>query len=79
MAVAGITTTAGFLTNTGKVQSARCQLCRIALESRGESTDGLTAEIHCHLHSAGCEGIATTVTAAHHSICRHLCDSMHAA
>jgi len=55
------------------------QLCRIALESRGESTDGLTAETQGHINSAGCEGMATTVTAAHHSICRHLWDSMHAA
>ena len=37
------------------------------------------AEIHGHINSAGCEGMATTVTAAHHSIWRHLYDSMHAA
>ena len=28
---------------------------------------------------AGCEGMATTVTGAHHSIWRHLYDSMHVA
>ena len=31
------------------------------------------------MNSAGCEGMTTTVTAAHHSIWRHLYDSMHAA
>jgi len=46
---------------------------------RGESTDGLAAETHCHINSAGCEGMVTTVTAAYHSIWRHLYDSMHAA
>ena len=36
----------------------------------GESTDGLAAETHGHINSAGCKGMATTVTAAHHSIWR---------
>ena len=54
-------------------------LIEIAREARGESTDGLAAETHGHINSAGCEGMATTVTAAHHSIWRHLYDSMHAA
>ena len=49
------------------------------IEARGESTDGLADEAHGHINSAGCEGIATTVTAAHYSIWRHLYDSMHAA
>ena len=79
MAVAGNTPTASFLTKIGKMQSAGCRLCRIAREARGESTDGLAAETHGHINSAGCEGMATTVTAAHHSIWRHLYDSMHAA
>jgi len=39
----------------------------------------LAAESHGHINSAGCEGMATTVTAAHHSIWRHLHDSMHSA
>ena len=75
MAVAGNMPTASFLTNLGKMQSAWCRLCRIAREARGESTDGLATETHGHSNSAGC----TTVTAAHHSIWRHLYDSMHAA
>jgi len=46
------------------------------LLSRGESTNGLAAEKHNHINSAGCEGMATTVTAAQHSIWY---DSKHAA
>jgi len=77
--VAEITTTACFLTKMRKMQSAGCWLCRIAQETRGEITDGLADETHSHINSAVCEGMATTVTAAHHSIWRHLYDSMHAA
>ena len=79
MAVAGNTPTASFLTKIGKIQSAGCRLCRIAREARGECTDGLAVKTHGRINSAGCEGMATTVTAAHHSIWRHLYDSMHAA
>ena len=79
MAVAGNMPTASFLTKIGKMQSVGCRPCRIAQEARGESTDGLVDETHGHINSAGCEGMATTVTATHHSIWRHLYDSMHAA
>jgi len=79
MAVAGNTSTASFPSKIGKMQSAGCRLCKTAREARGKSTDGLADETHGHINSAGCEGMATTVTAAHHSICRHLYDSMHAA
>jgi len=79
MAVADNSPSSSFLIKIGKMQSAECRLCRIAREARGESTDGLAAETHNHINSTGCEGMATTVTAAHHSICRHLYDSMHAA
>jgi len=78
MAVAGNTPTASFLTKIGKMQSAGCRLCRIAREARGESTNGLADETHGHINSAGCKGMATTVMAAHHSIWKHLYDSMHA-
>ena len=43
------------------------------------STDSLALETVGHINSAGCEGMAMTVTAAYHSIWRHLYDSMHAA
>ena len=79
MSMAGNTPTASFLTKIGKVQSAGCRLCKIAREARGESTEGLADETRGHINSAGCEGMETTVTAAHHSIWRHLDDSMHAA
>jgi len=68
MAVAGNTPTASFLTKIGKIESVGCRLCKIAREARGENTDGLADETHGHINSAGCEGMATTVTAAHHSI-----------
>jgi len=70
---------ASFLTKIGKMQSAGCRLCRTVREARGESTDCLAAETHGHINSAGCERMTTTVTAAHHSIWRHLYDCMHAA
>jgi len=59
------------------MQSAGCRLCRIAREARGDSIDGLAAETHGHINNAGCEWIATTVTAAHpgQSIWWHLYDS----
>jgi len=78
MAAAGNAPTASSLTKIGKMQSAGCRLCRIAREARGESTDCLAAEIHGHINIAGCEEMATIVTAAHHSIWRHLYASMHA-
>ena len=79
MAVAVNKPTASHLTKIRKMKSAGCQLCRIAQEARGESTDGLADETHGHINSAGCEGMATTVTAVHHYIWRNLYDSMHAA
>jgi len=79
MAVAGNTPTASFLTKIGKIQSAGCRLRKIARHARGKSTDGLADEKHGRINSAGCEGMATTVTAAHHSIRRHLYESMHTA
>jgi len=68
MAVAENTPTASFETKIDKMQSAGCRLCKIVRQARGESTDGLADETHGHINSAGCEGMATTVTAAHHII-----------
>jgi len=70
-----------FSNQNRQLQSAGRRLCRIAREARDESNDGLAAdsETYGHINSAGCKGMATTVTAAHHSIWRHLHDSMHAA
>jgi len=47
---------------------SRVSALQNSAEARGESTDGLAAETHGHINTAGCEGMATTVTAAHHSI-----------
>jgi len=79
MKVVATTLTAIFLTKIDKMQSAGARLCRIAPGAQGESTDGLAAETHYHINCAGWEGMATTVTAAHHSIRRYLYDSTHAA
>jgi len=79
MAVAGNTPKASILTKIGRMQSQGCPLCRIAREARGESTDGLADETQGHINSAGCKGMATTVTAAPHSIWSHLYDCIHAA
>ena len=79
MAVAGITPTVSQLTKICKMQSGGCWLCRIVRHVRGESTDSLAVKPYGHINSSGYEGMATTVTAAHHSIFKHLYDSMHAA
>jgi len=79
MAVAGNSTIDRFLTKVGKMQSAGCRLCRRAREARVESTDSLADETHSHINSAGCKGMATTVTAVHHSIWMHLYYTLHAA
>jgi len=61
------------------MQSAECLQCRIVREARGESTDGLAAETHDHINSAGCEGMAMTSMAAYLSVWTHLYNSMYAA
>jgi len=68
MAVTGKTPTASFLTKMGKIQSTGWRMCRIAQEARGESIDGLAAETHGYINSAGCERMATNVISAHHAI-----------
>ena len=63
----------------GKLSTAGCRLCRLAREARGASTKALLSETHGHIQSIGCEEMATTITAAHHSIWRHLYNSMNTA
>jgi len=46
---------------------------RMFASNRGKNTDGLAVETYSHINSAGCEGMAMTVTAAHHSISRLIC------
>ena len=54
------------------------QLCRKEREAWGERSGNLAVERYGRINSACYEGIATTVTVAHHSIWRHLYDSLHA-
>jgi len=63
------------------MQSAGYWLFRIAQDAQDVSTDGLAVKTRAygHINNAGCKGMATTFTAAHHWICRHLSDSMPAA
>ena len=68
MTEAGIEPTASQLTKISKMQSAGCLLCRRARGAEGESTDSLAVEIYGHINSVGRQGMATTVTAAHHFI-----------
>jgi len=50
----------------------------VLIDSQQKTLNRLADETHGHINSAGCKGMATTVTAAHHSIWMHLYDSMHA-
>jgi len=56
-----------------------CRLCKKAQEQRGASTKYLPEETYGHINSAFCDGMATTVTAAHHFIWRDLYASIQAA
>jgi len=50
-----------------------------AREQHSVSTENLPEQTYGHINSAFCDGMATTVTAAHHFIWRHLYASMQAA
>ena len=50
-----------------------------AQEQRGASTENLAEKTYGNINSAFCDGMATTVTAAHHFIWRHLYASMQGA
>jgi len=56
-----------------------CRLCTRAREQGGASTENLPGEMYGHINSAFYDGMATTVTAAHQFIWRHLYASMQAA
>jgi len=51
----------------------------MAREQRGASTENLPEETYGHINSAFCDGMATTVTATHHFIWRHLYASIQTA
>jgi len=56
-----------------------CRLCKKAREQRGVSTENLSEETYGHIKSAVCDGMATTVTAAHHFIWKHFYASIQTA
>jgi len=65
-----------WLAKSKQQSDVSCRLCKRAQEQRGASTDNLLEETYGHINSAFCDGMATTVTAAHHFIWRHLYASM---
>ena len=80
MAIAGIIPVAKWLAKIKERSDVSCRLCKKAREQRGASTEDLLGETYGHISSAFCDalGMATTVTAAHHFIWRHLYASMQA-
>jgi len=79
MAIAGIIPVAKWLSKIKRRSDASCRLCQRTREQRGANTENLPEETYGHVNSAFCDGMATTVTAAHHFIWRHLYASMQAA
>ena len=81
MAIAGIIPVAKWLASAKIKQRSDVSfiLCKRAPEQRGASIENVPEETYWHINSACCDGMATTVTAAHHFIWRHLYASMQAA
>jgi len=79
MAIAGIIPVAKWLAKIKQRSDVSCRLCKRAREQHGASTENLPEETYGHISSAFCNGMATTVTAAHHFIWRHVYASMQAA
>ena len=79
MAISGIIPVAKWLAKIKQRSDVSCRLCKRAREQRGASTKNLPEETYGHINSAFCDGMATTVTAAHRFIWRHLYASMQAA
>jgi len=79
MAIAGIIPVAKWLAKIKQRSDVSCRLCKRAREQCGESTENLPEETYGHINSAFCDGMGTTVTAAHHFIWRYLYASVQAA
>jgi len=79
MGIAWIILVAKWPTKIKKRSDVGCRLCKRAREQRSASAEHLLEETYGHINSAFCDGMATTVTAAHHVIWRHLYASMQAA
>jgi len=76
MAIAGFILVAKWLAKIKQRSDVSCRSCKRAREQRGANTENLPEETHGHINSAFCDGMATTVMAAHHFIWRHLYASM---
>jgi len=72
MAIAGIILVAKWFAKIKRGSDVGCRLCTRAREQRSVSTENLPEETYGHINSALCDGMATTVTAGHHFIWRHL-------
>jgi len=68
MAIAGIIPVAKWLAKIKQRSDGSCRLCKRAREQRSASTENLPEETYGHINSAFCDGMAITVTAAHHFI-----------
>jgi len=79
MAIAGIIPVAKWLAKIKQRSDVICRLCKRAREQHSASTGNLPEETYGHINSAFCDGMATTVTAAHPFIWRHLYASIQAA
>jgi len=79
MAIAGTIPEANWLEKIKRRSDIGCRLCKRAREQHSASTENLPDETYGHINSAFCDGMATTVTAAHRCIWRHLYASMQAA
>jgi len=79
MAIAGIIPVAKWLPSIKQRSDVNCRSCKRARKQRGASTENLPEETYGHINSTFCDGMVTTITAAHHFIWRHLYASMQAA
>jgi len=68
MAIAGIVLVAKWLAKMKQRSDVGCRLRKRAREQGGANTEKLPEETHGHINNAFCNGMATTVTAAHHFI-----------
>jgi len=66
MAIAGIIPEAKWLATIKRRSNVGCRLCKRAQEQRGVSTENLPEETYGNINSALSDGMATTVSAAHH-------------
>jgi len=79
MAIAGIIPVAKWIAKIKQRSDVSSRLCKRAREERGASTENAPEETYGHINGAFCDGMATTVTAAHHFIWRHMYASIQAA